>query len=162
MEVTLREIEPQSRGVVENLFQYYVYDMSEFMGWSPNESGIYSFPSSLLDAYWAQNDHYPYFIFVGTELAGFALVRKYPSNTAIYDIGQFFVLRKFKGQGIGKNALERVLKAFPGQWQIRVLVENTGALRFWTSAVSSVVGCEYTLSLQNDVDLMMNFIRFEV
>ena len=41
MEVSLREIEPQSRSVVENLFQYYVYDMSEFMGWPPNDSGLY-------------------------------------------------------------------------------------------------------------------------
>ncbi|GAB3516324.1 hypothetical protein [Photobacterium alginatilyticum] len=67
--------------------------------------------------------HYPYFIYVDSELAGFALVRRYPSNPAIYDMGQFFVLRKFKGQGVGNG---------------------------------------YTLSLQNDVDLMMHFIQFEV
>lgn len=106
--------------------------------------------------------HYPYFISVDSELAGFALVRRYPSNPAIYDMGQFFVLRKFKGKGIGKQALKSVLERFPGRWQIRVMVENTAALGFWAAAVSSVVGTEYTLSLQNDVDLMMNFIQFDV
>ncbi|MGF1728686.1 hypothetical protein [Photobacterium kasasachensis] len=50
------------------------------------------------------------------------------------------MLRKFKGQGVGKLALKSVLERFPGRWQIRVLVENTAALGFWTSAVSSVVG----------------------
>ncbi|MCG7585380.1 GNAT family N-acetyltransferase [Photobacterium sp. OFAV2-7] len=162
MEVSLREIEPQSRSVVENLFQYYVYDMSEFMGWPPNDSGLYSFNPSLLDAYWAEEDHFPHFIYVDSELAGFALVRRYPSNPAIYDMEQFFVLRKFKGKGVGKLALKSVLERFPGRWQIRVLVENTAALGFWTAAVLDVVGSEYTLSLQNDVDLMMNFIQFDV
>ncbi|CED71388.1 putative uncharacterized protein [Aliivibrio wodanis] len=73
--------------------------MSEYMGWSPNDNGHFSFNKSSLDVYWERVDHAPYFIYVDNELAGFVLARKYPSNRLIYDIEQFFVLRKFKGKG---------------------------------------------------------------
>ncbi len=161
MQISLKEIDKESRHILENLFPFYIYDMSEYMEWSPNEEGTFTFNSSSLDAYWQADDHIPYFIYVGVELAGFALVRRYPPDTSTYDIEQFFVLRKFKGKGIGKQALAHIVNAFPGQWQIRVLMENTGALNFWQSAVSGIVGDAYTLSKDIDVDLLMHFIRFE-
>lgn len=48
-----------------------------------------------------------------------------------------------------------------GKWQIRVLKENEAALKFWLSAVSDIVGCDYDSCLDIDVDLEMHFIRFE-
>ncbi len=89
------------------------------------------------------------------------MIRRYPSDLSLFDIAQFFVLRKFKGQGVGKIVLSQVVKAFPGKWQIRVLLENSGALSFWKSAVSNIVGEDYSLSQANDVDLLMFFIHFE-
>ncbi|SBS38993.1 Acetyltransferase (GNAT) family protein [Marinomonas spartinae] len=160
--VSLISIESTSRRVLENLFHYYVYDMSEFMGWAPNDQGQFPFRLSQFDVYWQREDHFPYFIYVEGELAGFALVRKYPANRSVYDIEQFFVLRKFKGQGVGKQVLELILKSYPGKWQIRVLKENTGALHFWKSAVSRIVGSDYRLCEDIDVDLTMHFVRFQV
>jgi len=103
MEVSLKKIGQASRHVLGNLFHYYVYDMSEFMGCSANENGQFGFKESQFDIYWKKQDHLPYFIYAGAELAGFALIRRYPANTATYDIEQFFVLRKFKGKGVGKK-----------------------------------------------------------
>ncbi|WP_321969340.1 GNAT family N-acetyltransferase [Photobacterium angustum] len=102
MEVQLKQIEAESRHILENMFPYYVYDMSEFMGWSPNAEGVYAFKAESLNSYWSNADHTPYFIYADQELAGFVLVRKYPTNQNVFDIEQFFVLRKFKGQGVGK------------------------------------------------------------
>lgn len=161
MQITLKEIDKGSRHILENLFPFYIYDMSEYMEWSPNEEGKFTFNPSNFDAYWQADDHIPYFIYVGAELAGFALVRRYPSDISSYDIEQFFVLRKFKGKGVGKQALTLIINSLPGKWQIRVLIENTGALNFWQSAVSDIVGDAYTLSKDVDVDLLMHFIRFE-
>ncbi|MFT5674299.1 MAG: putative acetyltransferase [Paraglaciecola sp.] len=161
MEISLKKIEKASRYVLENLFYYYIYDMSEYMEWAPNEEGKFAYNPSFFDAYWEVDDHIPYFIYVGAELAGFALIRRYPSDTSTYDIAQFFVLRKFKGKGVGKKTLALIVKSFPGKWQIRVLTENSGALNFWQSAVSNIVGDAYTLSKDVDVDLLMHFIRFE-
>ncbi|EPA0985909.1 GNAT family N-acetyltransferase [Vibrio parahaemolyticus] len=162
MEVSLIKITPESRHILENLFPYYIYDMSEYMGWSPNENGHFSFNKNNLDIYWKQEDHSPYFIYADGELAGFVLVRKYPPNDLLYDIEQFFVLRKFKGNGVGKQTLKLVTEQFIGQWQIRVLLGNTAALKFWKSAISNIVGEKYIESEQVDIDLVMHFLTFEV
>ena len=58
-------------------------------------------------------------------------MRKYPANQSVFDIEHFFVLRKFKGQGVGKCAFKDVVTRYPDQWQIRVLKENESGLRFW-------------------------------
>lgn len=161
MEVSLKRIELNDRHILENLFPYYVYDMSEYMGWSPNSDGLYTFKPASLDPYWAKADHVPYFIFFDGELAGFVLLRGYPNQSEVYDIEQFFVLRKFKGKGVGKRALAELCSRYLGKWQIRVLKENTAALKFWLSAVMNVVDNNYEHSLDTDVDLEMHFIRFE-
>jgi len=161
MEVSLKRIGSDSRHVLENLFPYYIYDMSEFMGWNPNSDGLFTFDCATLDSYWKEVDHVPYFIHVGKELAGFALVRNYPIEPETFDIEQFFVLRKFKGKGVGKKVLLAVVANHPGKWQIRVLKENEAALKFWLSAVKNVVSSCYEVSLDIDVDLEMQFIRFE-
>ncbi|KKD01805.1 acetyltransferase [Photobacterium halotolerans] len=162
MEVSLKRISVDSRHILENLFSYYVYDMSEFMGWGPNSDGLFTFNPETLDSYWKETSHVPYFIYIDKEIAGFALVRHYPIEPEVFDIDQFFVLRKFKGKGIGKKVFLAVVANHLGKWQIRVLKENEAALNFWISAVKNRVGSSYEVSLDIDVDLEMYFIRFEV
>lgn len=159
-EIRLEIASKAQRGLIENLFTYYVYDMSEYMAWDPDDTGRYSFNSTMLDVYWQPGDHTPYLVFVDGNIAGFALVRRYPNAPHLWDMGQFFVLRKYKGQGIGKRALELVVKAHPGRWQIRVLKENVGAQRFWQSAIRALVNEDYQQSLALDVDLEMMFLHF--
>ncbi|MCG7499220.1 GNAT family N-acetyltransferase [Vibrio sp. Of7-15] len=160
MEVSLVEIDLSSRPVLENLFQYYVYDMSGFLALSTNEMGQYNVNHSQLDIYWQRDDHTPFFIYVDSEIAGFALIRRYPTQLSTYDIEQFFVLKAFKGKGVGKKALKLLTTQFSGEWQVRVLVENSDGLQFWLSAITNIVEQEYVLSQELDIDLMMHFIRF--
>ncbi len=136
--------------------------MSGFLELTPNHDGHFSFNKSQFDIYWESESHRPYFIYVDKELAGFALIRKYPSDPSINDIEQFFVLRKFNRKDVGKRAFKLVTQLILGKWQIRVLIENTNALPFWKSSVFNVVGHNYTLSKEFDVDLSMFFIHFEV
>ncbi|MFM2486437.1 GNAT family N-acetyltransferase [Celerinatantimonas yamalensis] len=161
MSVSLVKIEQDSRYILENLFVYYIYDMSEFMGWSPDQQGQYTFNHESLTPYWQERDHIPYFIHVDNELAGFALIRHYPANPAVFDIEQFFVLRKFKGNGVGKKALSLVVGKHPGTWQIRVLKENKAALKFWEAALTAIVGAKFEITLDIDIDLQMHFLRFD-
>jgi predicted acetyltransferase len=136
--------------------------MSDFLAIAPNRDGHFGFDKSQFDIYWESESHIPYFIYVNQEVAGFVLIRKYPSEISRYDVEQFFVLRKFKGKGVGKKAFKLVTKLISGKWQIRVLFENSSALHFWKSSVSGIVGTNYTLSKDLDIDLLMFFIRFEV
>lgn len=162
MEVRLATVTPDKRNVIENLCTYYIYDMSEFTQWNPDENGHYPFPKRLLKPYWHEPQHIAYFILVDGDIAGFLLLRKYPSEPTVWDIGQFFVMRKFKGRGVGKRALNLAVALHPGKWQIRVLQDNHGALKFWRAAVISVVDEDFSFTIDKDDDLEMHFFRFSV
>ncbi|MFD2178879.1 GNAT family N-acetyltransferase [Veronia pacifica] len=160
METTLKKIPVHSRSVFENLFQYYRYDMSEFLGLAPDDHGLYVTRSSQFDVYWKMPDHHPFFIYADGNLAGFILIRRYPARPELFDIDQFFILRRFKGQGVGKAAFKQAITLFPGQWQVRVLRENINALRFWSKAVAEATSGIFSLSEQLDDDLLMHFFSF--
>ena len=66
-----------------------------------------------------------------------------------------------RSEGLVKLILEKVVKAFSGKWQIQILLENSGALSFWPSAVSNIVGEDYRLSKANNLNIVMLFIHFE-
>lgn len=124
--------------IITNLFQYYIYDMSEYVKFSPNSDGTFTVDESTiqLNTYWTRSDHYPYLIMVDDEIAGFSLLRKFPFNKDYFDIGQFFVLRKFKNLGIGREAFKLSVNKYPGKWITRVLPNNDGAYRFWEKVIS--------------------------
>ncbi|MCG7488571.1 GNAT family N-acetyltransferase [Vibrio sp. Of14-4] len=160
--INLKEIMYNQKCVLENLFSYYVYDMSEFLGLSITDNGLFTFDKNSLTAYWHQNDHKPYFIYVENEIAGFVLLRRYPECKSIWDIEQYFVLKKFKGQGVGKRAFQQLTEKYPGQWQVRILKENKVAMKFWLATIESIVKTDYLSELAIDVDLEMHFIRFRI
>ncbi|MFZ7132423.1 MAG: GNAT family N-acetyltransferase [Eubacteriales bacterium] len=130
----------ESSEIIKNLFQYYIYDMSEYTKFSPNPDGTYKVDESniQINTYWSDSDHYPYLIMVDNEIAGFTLLRKFPFNKEYYDVGQFFVLRKFKNLGVGREAFRLSVTTHPGKWITRVLPNNDGAYRFWAKVISEI------------------------
>ena len=129
--------------------------------WPCGDDGSYTFKSSLLDPHWCRNDHWPYLIYLGDELAGFCLVRRYPYAPERYDIDQFFILRKFKGMGVGRDAFRLAVSSRPGSWQVRVLLENIPALKFWRSVIGDLTLGNFKEGILPDNDLDMVFLTFE-
>jgi predicted acetyltransferase len=162
MAVELVSAKADGRKIVENLFHYYIYDMSVFMGWKINSTGSYDVNFSLLDEYWDSPDNHPYIIMYDDEIAGFSLLRRYPGSATIYDIGQFFVLRKFKGKGVGRDAFRQSVSLYPGKWLTRVLNKNESALKFWLKVIGELSNGNYRHETEVDGDLPMHFIRYEV
>lgn len=160
MRVTLATAEDYE--YVQNLFQYYIYDMSEYTGWPPYENGTFEVDDSVtgLSDYWNKPNHYPYLILVDGEIAGFSLVRKYPENDEFFDMGQFFVLRKFKRKGVGEEAFKQSVAKHPGKWITRVLPNNDGAKKFWLKAINSVANTEITVKAELYKTTEMEFIRY--
>jgi predicted acetyltransferase len=58
----------------------------------------------------------------------------------VWDMAEFFLLRRYRGQGIGTHAAHSVWQLFPGQWQVRVMEANAPALRFWAHALECFFG----------------------
>jgi len=130
----------KSAELIRNMFQYYIYDMSEYTKFSPNDDGTYTVDESIiqLNNYWTSSIHYPYLKKVDGEIAGFVLIREFPFSKDYNDIGQFFVLRKYKRMGVGKEAFKLSVRKHPGKWITRVLPNNQGAYKFWRKVISEI------------------------
>lgn len=154
----------ESPDIIRNMFQYYIYDMSEYAKFSPNDDGTYIVDESVieLNTYWTESNHYPFLIKVDGELAGFSLLREFPFVEGYYDIGQFFILRKYKGLGIGKQAFELSVKHLPGKWITRVLPNNSGALKFWEKVISEVATRVLEVKNEMYMDKEMVYFYYEV
>ncbi len=161
MKIDLRPATTKDVDILLNLFQFYIYDMSKIIGKKVGESGKFSFNQDALVKYWENTDHWAYLVYMGEDIAGFCLVRKYPEEKEVYDIEQFFMLNSFKSMRVGTQVFDSLMLNHPGKWLIRVLKENTGALRFWLKVVRGQVGNNYTSSFELDEDLEMHFIRYE-
>jgi predicted acetyltransferase len=51
-------------------------------------------------------------------------------------MAQFFVIRPYRGFDVAGRAVEQILNAHPGRWEIPIMEQNTPALRFWPKAVA--------------------------
>ncbi len=162
MEILLRIIEKDEKPVLASLFNYYMYEFSDLTRSKLQPDGSYIRNTELIDRYWQKENHYPYFILADEEIAGFVFIRHYPSEDGVFDIDQFFVLKRFARMGIGSAAFKRSLELFPGKWIVRVMKENERGFLFWNSAVGAVTGGNFRHSFELDDGVEMHFFRFSV
>ena len=138
--------------VVANLFQLYAYDMSEFMGFDVGQKGSYGLPHTLRN-YWGgaagTSEHkwpeewrgFPFLVRADDKLAGFALVKQL-SDTA-FDMGEFFILRKYRRTGLGAHVACAMFDRFPGTWEVRELLPNLAAQAFWRKIIAGYTNGQF-------------------
>ncbi len=51
-------------------------------------------------------------------------------------MGEFFVMRTFRRDGVGARAAIDIINMHPGQWEIAVSVRNPPALAFWPRVIA--------------------------
>ncbi len=98
----------------------------------------------MWEKYWSEDDRWAFLVRVDGELAGFVLVG--PDGTqrdTQYDIGEFFILRKFRGQGVGQRVAFDIFDRFRGRWEVRQVVQNKPATAFWRKVVDRYTGGNY-------------------
>jgi predicted acetyltransferase len=111
------------------LLQLYMYDFSEFTGTDLADGGRYEHRS--FDLYWTDADRHPFLIRADGRLAGMALVW----SGDPHDMAEFFVLRKYRRTGVGRQAARALFGMFPGEWQVRQMAANTPATAFWRRTI---------------------------
>jgi predicted acetyltransferase len=131
----LRAEEP----IIQNLMQFYSHDFSEF--WSGTSKGDLRpdgrFDPYPLDDYWSRPGWSALLIWNEQVLAGFALIndRAHSGESIQSNVGEFFVLRKHRGQGIGRLAARSLFSQHPGSWEVAVARKNVRALDFWRNTI---------------------------
>ena len=125
------------RRIVENLVHFYVYDLAGVMGWPCPKDGMYRGCSDV-PGYFNRHDNprsAALLVQVGTEWAGFVLIDGHPKGELDYEIGQFFIVGKFRRRRVGSQVAREVFDRFRGRWQVQYLKENVPAVHFWREVI---------------------------
>lgn len=136
---------PAERTVLENLVQLYIHDFSELFTGTPrgylSDDGRYAVDIPLAD-WWQAPDHVPLLLRCHGRLAGFALLNAASHSGGAVDrnMSEFFVVRKYRRQGLSLAAAQAIFSRYPGRWEAAVMRKNTGARAFWQRAIPSHPG----------------------
>lgn len=143
MNIELTKATLQEKPIAHNLSQFYLYEFSRYKHDIKLEvnNGLYNGLPDL-DEYWDNPNREPFILRVDKELAGFVLVIKGTFDSP-NQIGEFFVMEKFGGKGIGKTIARRIFDMFPGDWLIHEMWNNYKAQAFWRSIVNSYTNGKY-------------------
>jgi predicted acetyltransferase len=126
--------------VLANLLELYAHDLSEFFDIQLQPNGRFGYP--LLSRYWEEETRRPFLVKVDRAIAGFVLITRgsrISGDPQIWDVAEFFIVRRHRRRGIGASAAAEVWRRFPGPWEVRVLEGNMPARSFWRSTIDSFV-----------------------
>ncbi|MEX2393794.1 MAG: GNAT family N-acetyltransferase [Actinomycetota bacterium] len=142
-EVVLDELGEDQRALVENLAQFYLYDFSEF---DPADVGRNGRFDGWLD--WRNlfaNGRRVFGISVDGQIAGFAIV--FEDSEALRDadervqwLEEFFVMRRYRRQGVGRAAATALFARFEGTWEVGEIGTNTVGQAFWRDVIGLYTG----------------------
>lgn len=145
MSVSVTPANAGERPVLENLFQLYIHDFTEF--WAGSDRGELQAdgrfaPDPHLDAYWTEAGREPFLIRAGGHLAGFALLNRHSHSGLPLDhnVAEFFVVRKHRRAGVASEAMRQLIAPRSGAWEAAVVRANTGALSFWRRVARAAAG----------------------
>ena len=135
MNIEIQQATFEDKSILRNLLELYEYDSTEIEPHDVDAHGLYGY--RWLDHYWTEAGRYPFLVKVDGKLAGFVLVRTLEDDT--YSMAEFFLLRKYRRQGVGQFVARRIFDMFPGQWDVAQVENNHAAQAFWRKVIS-----EYT------------------
>lgn len=139
MNVTITPALLEEKHILEHLMQFYQYDFTEFDNADANEEGLY--PYRYLPFYWTESNRHPFLIRVNGKLAGFVLVRleidgMIDPPRKVNQIAEFFIMKKYRGQGAGEVAAKWAFDQFPGDWEVAQTTNNFPAQTFWHKTIA--------------------------
>lgn len=136
-DVSLRIAEAHELPLLANLLELYQHDLSEYFPVDPGPDGRFGYEK--LPLYWSEPEwRFPLLIVRSGRVIGFVLVtRGSPASDDpdVYDVAEFFVLRRYRRSGVGRDAARLLWDRYPGRWIVRVAANNARALAFWRRVI---------------------------
>jgi predicted acetyltransferase len=133
--------------IIQNMARFYLYDMTRYCAvisdeWNIPKDGLYE--CFDFKEYFTDPTKKAFFVKVDYVVAGFVLLDKEcKSKSSEWNIGEFFILAQFQGQGIGEYVASEIWDMYPGIWEVSVIPENTKALAFWRQAIANFTQGNY-------------------
>lgn len=145
MKIELVPVTIDEKEILKNLLEKYDYEFSQYDNRDVNKLGLYGY--KYLDNYWNEPNRWAFFVVVDDNLAGFAMVNSFPEaqEETDYSLAEFFIMYKYRRQGIGKYAAKQVFDMFKGRWQLKRHPKNIGSVYFWDTLVNEYTNGNYRL-----------------
>lgn len=138
MKATIQQITHTNKEQFENLFNYYLYELSAYSQEDIGSKG--TFEMEDISPYYRDERLYPYFITFNEKIVGFILVTSppYVEEGVDYSVQELFVLPKYRGTNIAKDAVMQIFKLYSGRYEVGMFKSNLKAVKFWTKLISAL------------------------
>jgi predicted acetyltransferase len=143
MQMTLLSV-ASDQPALAKLIQFYQYDLSELDSTDVDEQGHFS--NLRIDARLQEPDCQRFLIQADSHLAGFVLANQRSllrDSFAGHAMVDFFVMRRFRRQGLGRAAATALFDRFPGPWEIASCAHHVPAHVFWRSVIDRYTAGRY-------------------
>jgi predicted acetyltransferase len=143
-----------------NLAQFYQYDFTEFLPGELDEEGYFPY---INIRYYLKEGRQAYLARVDESLAGFVLIDETPPHrggTGRY-VSEFFVMRGFRRQGIGRTLALQLFGMYKGYWEIAELGPNLPAQAFWRKVIGEYTQGRYQETVTEEDGLQIVWQMFD-
>ena len=164
MNIQIEPILIEQKSVLIQLLNLYCYDFTEYSNEDINEYGYYVDDDIK---YYTENlginpKMHPFFILFDGKLAGFVIAGVgsyllYLDDENAYVIENFFIMKKYRRNGIGSFVAKAIFDMFKGKWEVCQKQNNLPARKFWKSVISEYTGNNYQ-ECGTENDEMVGFI----
>ncbi|MFB5762444.1 GNAT family N-acetyltransferase [Paenibacillus medicaginis] len=178
MKVTVELCSIEDKFIINNMYPLYLHDLSEVWERKTNRYGVFEEDDTrtlaeqnrVFDIWWEHPGVlFPYIIRVDDLPAGFALVATPPYTPCPrfidYYLNEFFLLRNYRGEGVGEKAVRQLIGKMPGHWELQTnpTARNERAIKFWRKTLKACTNGEYTEETGNHLEegekLVFRFIH---
>ncbi|GBF72542.1 hypothetical protein PA598K_00798 [Paenibacillus sp. 598K] len=159
MKVELELCSREDKYKINNIYPLYLHDLSEIWSFKTNRYGIFEEDETrtlaeqnrVFDIWWEHPGVlFPYLIKVDDLPAGLAFVATAPyipcPPEIDYYLNEFFLLRLYRGKGVGEQAVRQLLAQLSGRWELQTnpTARNERAQRFWRKTLEACTHGHYT------------------
>jgi len=159
MEITIQLCSIEDKFIINNIYPLYLHDLSEIWGFKPNRFGVFEENDmrtlleqiEVFDIWWEKPDVlFPFLIKVDDIPAGLAFVATPPYTPCPryidYYFNEFFLLRSFRGIGVGEEACRQVFNQLRGNWEVQTgpMERNVRAQKFWRKTLADYTNGQYS------------------
>jgi predicted acetyltransferase len=133
----------EDKSILRNLMELYNYDFSEFDDADVDAHGLYGY--HRIDHYWTDEGRFPFLVRMDGKIAGFVLVRtlEEPAPEPVHSIAEFFIMKKYRRHGVGRQVACQIFDRFPGPWHVSQMACNLPAQSFWRSVIADYTHGNY-------------------
>ena len=137
-DIAIRPASREDRLPVQRMIELYQHDLSDIWKQDLDSHGEYGY---ALDQYWGAEGCHAFIAAAGGKYAGFALVnQEVLVGTDGYCMDQFFVLKRYRRQGVGQAMAKSVFAALPARWEVCQTQQNVAAQAFWRKVIGEYTG----------------------